>query len=122
MSDRDPGQEGEHEVELLLNRKEIRGVLHYLVRWRGHTSADDEWLLAEELAHCPDRDSERVTEYDAAAPRCRRAHGNAGVSAVPAGGVAATAPAGSRFRLATTVTPAARAESRCWLVLLWWSR
>jgi len=39
----DPGQEGEHEVELLLNRKEIRGVLHYLVRWRGHTSADDEW-------------------------------------------------------------------------------
>ncbi len=28
----DPGQEGEHEVELLLNRKEIRGVLHYLVR------------------------------------------------------------------------------------------
>jgi hypothetical protein len=36
-----PGQEGKHEVELLLNRKEIRGVLHYLVRWRGHTSADN---------------------------------------------------------------------------------
>ncbi len=36
-----PGQEGEHEVELLLNRKEIRGILHYLVRWRGHASADD---------------------------------------------------------------------------------
>ena len=71
----DPGQEGEHEVELLLNRKEIRGVLHYLVRWRGHTSADDEWLRAEALAHCP----ERVAEYDAAAPRRRGSHrGRAG--------------------------------------------
>ncbi len=61
----DPGQEGEHEVELLLNRKEIRWVLHYLVLWLCHISADDEWLWAEELAHC----SERVAEYDAAAPR-----------------------------------------------------
>ncbi len=56
-------------MELLLNRKEIRWVLHYLVRWRGHTSADDEWLRAEELVHCP----ERVAEYDAAAPRRWRA-------------------------------------------------
>jgi hypothetical protein len=75
----DPGQEGDHEVELLLNRKEICGVLHYLVRsqWRagGHTSADDEWLRAEALAHCP----ERVAEYDAAAPRRRGSHrGRAG--------------------------------------------
>ncbi len=38
--------DSESEVELLLNRKEIRGVLHYRVRWRGHTSADDEWLRA----------------------------------------------------------------------------
>ena len=56
----DPGQEGEHEVELLPNRKEIRGVLHYLVRWRSHTSADHEWLRAEELAHCPERVPGRV--------------------------------------------------------------
>jgi hypothetical protein len=40
----DVGQEGEHKVELLLNRTEKRGVARYLVRWRGHTSADDEWL------------------------------------------------------------------------------
>ena len=40
----DAGQEGEHEVELLLNRLTVRGVTRYLVRWRGHTSADDEWL------------------------------------------------------------------------------
>ena len=53
----DPGQEGENEVGLpmLLNRKAIRRVLHYLVRWRGHTSVDDEWLRAEELAHCQER-------------------------------------------------------------------
>jgi hypothetical protein len=65
----DPGQEGEHEVELLLNRKEVRGVTHYLVRWRGHSSAADEWLRAAELGHCP----EKVAEYEAAAPRRRAA-------------------------------------------------
>ncbi len=63
------GQEGEHEVELLLNRKEVRGVTHYLVRWRGHSSAADEWLRATELGHCP----EKVAEYEAAAPRRRAA-------------------------------------------------
>ena len=34
----DAGQEGEHEVGLLLNRRVMRGVTRYLVRWRGHTS------------------------------------------------------------------------------------
>ena len=34
----DAGQEGEHEVELLLNRRTIRGVTRYLVRWRGHAA------------------------------------------------------------------------------------
>jgi hypothetical protein len=63
------GQEGEHEVELLLNRRTVRGVTRYLVRWRGHESADDEWLRLEELAHC----LEKVAEYDAAAPRRRHA-------------------------------------------------
>ena len=98
----DPGQEGEHEVELLLNRREIRGVTRYLVRWRGHTSADDEWLRAEELLHCP----EKVAEYDAAAPR-RRAARRGGLGAVAAPPAAAPArvaappavlipPAGSR--------------------------
>ncbi len=33
----DAGQEGEHGVELLLNRRTVRGVTRYLVRWRGHT-------------------------------------------------------------------------------------
>ena len=61
----DAGQEGEREVELLLNRRTVRGVTRYLVRWRGHASVDNEWLLLEELAHCP----EKVAEYAAAAPR-----------------------------------------------------
>ena len=38
-------------MELLLNRRTVRGVTRYLVRWRGHTSADDEWLREEELVH-----------------------------------------------------------------------
>ena len=98
----DPGQEGEHEVELLLNRREIRGITRYLVRWRGHTSADDEWLRAEELLHCP----EKVAEYDAAAPRRRSARrgGLGAVAAPPAATPARVAvppavlipPAGSR--------------------------
>ena len=87
-------------MELLLNRKEIRGVLHYLVRWRGHTSADDEWLRAEALAHCP----ELVAEYDAAAPRRRGARRGrpACPPAVPEAAVAAASPpvAPTGFRLA----------------------
>jgi len=88
----DPGQEGEHEVELLLNRKIKRGVTRYLVRWRGHTSAADEWLRAEELLHCP----EKVAEYESSpAARPQRA-----VSVAPPQPPAPLlAPAG--FRLAT---------------------
>jgi hypothetical protein len=75
----DPEQEGEHEVELLLNRKTTRGVTRYLVRWRGHTSAADEWLRAEELLHCP----EKVAEYDALR-RAGRRPPPAGAAVVPA--------------------------------------
>ena len=32
----DAGQEGGHEVGLLLNRRLVRCVMRYLVRWRGH--------------------------------------------------------------------------------------
>ena len=73
----DTGQEGEHEVELLLNHQLVHGMLRYLVRWRGYTSADDTGLRLDELGHCP----EKVAEYDAAAPRRRMA---AASPAVPA--------------------------------------
>ena len=53
-----PGAGGrEHKVELLLNRRRVRGVARYL-RWRGHTSGDDEWLREEELLHCSDKVAE----------------------------------------------------------------
>jgi hypothetical protein len=96
----DPGQEGEHEVELLLNRKEVRGVTHYLVRWRGHSSAEDEWLRAADLGHCP----EKVAEYEAAAPRRRAAlRGQVGPrpdTPAPPPGDPAPLRAPSGFRLA----------------------
>ncbi len=73
----DPGQEGEHEVELLLNRKDHLGGTLYLMRWRGHTSAYDEWLRAEELGHC----QEKVAEYDAAARHRRAARARSSAAA-----------------------------------------
>ncbi len=76
-------------MELLLNRRLVRGVTRYLVRWWGHTSADDEWLRAEELAHCP----EKVAEYDTAAPRRRGARRPGPVAALAAPPPAAPAPA-----------------------------
>ena len=110
------GLEGEHEVELLLNRQLVRTVLSsgYLVRWRGYTSAEDSdtWLLLDELALCPGK----VAEYDAAAPRRRTARriarsGCAGPVLVPAppppdavqrhaasGGASTTAPRWAGFR------------------------
>ena len=39
----DAGQEGEHEVELLLNRRQFRSVTQYLVRWRGLSSSAKIW-------------------------------------------------------------------------------
>jgi len=95
----DAGQEGEHEVELLLNRRTVRGVTRYLVRWRGHASADDEWLRLEELAHCP----AKVAEYDAAAPRRRHAARRgaaAPAAALPAVPAPAPLAAPPGFRLA----------------------
>jgi hypothetical protein len=112
----DPGQEGEHEVELLLNRKTKRGVTRYLVQWRGYTSADEAWLRAEELLHCP----EKVAEYDAAAPRrrgARRGGPREGAAAVPAAAAPSAAgaspqwpPPGSGWRR----RPRRRRAGRSW--------
>ena len=116
----DAGQEGEHEVELLLNRRTVRGVTRYLVRWRGHASADDEWLRLEELAHCP----EKVAEYDAAAPR-RRAALRAGPDAAPMPVPAApppapplVAPAGFRLAVQSEVVTGPALVGRS--VLFYW--
>ncbi len=51
----DPGQEGKYEVEQILNRKTIRGRTHYLVQWKGQSSADDSWEPVEHLTTMPVR-------------------------------------------------------------------
>ena len=124
----DAGRAGEHEVELLLNRQLVRGVMHYLVRWRGHTAADDSWLRVEELEHCRDL----VAEYDAAAPRHHarrrgpRAARRGGAAAPPAPGpspaaVVATPPtAPTGFRLASPADVLAGAALVGQAVLYWW--
>ena len=63
----DHGQEGEFEVELLLNKRVVRGRTEYLVRWRGYDAVEDLWEPLEHLANCP----ERVAEFEALAPRRR---------------------------------------------------
>ena len=128
----DAGQEGEHEVELLLNRTEKRGVTRYLVRWRGHTSADDEWLRAEELSHCQDK----VAEYDAAAPRRKAARrGDPGAirppvpadpalaalpppRPIPAGPAPLVSPAGYRLAVAAEVRSGKALVGR-WVLYRW---
>ena len=66
-------------MELLLNRKEVRGVTHYLVRWHGRTSesAFDEWLRAEDLHWSTARRRWRSTRQLPLAPDAARPGGAA---------------------------------------------
>jgi len=128
----DAGQEGEHEVELLLNRKTTRRGTRSLVRWRGHTSADDEWLRAEDLVHC----QEKVAEYDAAAPRRRAARRGESAACpppppaaparaavlpsrlIPAGPAPLVSPAGFRLAVADEVRSGPALVGR-WVLYRW---
>ena len=113
----DAGQEGEHEVEQLLNRRTLRGVTRYLVRWHGHTSADDEWVRVEDLGNCP----VKVAEYEAAALRRRK--GGAVSPRLPApapatGQAMPEPPAGFRLAAVAEVVDGAALVGR--RVLYWW--
>ncbi len=94
-----PGQEGEHEVELLLNRncKEIRGVLHYSRTTSGFLCA---YVGGRRVGSLPGAGG-RVRHCT---PRSRGARRNAGAPAVPAGvavaAVPLVAPAGFQFAAA----------------------
>ncbi len=59
-----PGQEGEYVVKQLLNRQTICCCTHYLVQWQGQDPTADSWEPVEHLTNC----SERIAEYEAAAP------------------------------------------------------
>jgi hypothetical protein len=125
----DAGQDGEHEVELLLNRREISCITHCLVRWRGHSSADDECLRAEDLSHC----QEKVAEYDAAAARRRAAPRPEPAApqvvatapapaAAPLGPRRPAPPAGHGFRLAAPESMSLRRRFWRALPLSAWAR
>jgi hypothetical protein len=95
----DAGQEGKHEVELLLDRKTQWGVMRYLIQWRWHTSADDERLRVEELLHCQENLAE-VAEYEAS-PAARLEHAGAvAAPQPPAAAVSAPLLAPTGFLLA----------------------
>ena len=108
----DPEQEGEHEAKLLLNRRRVRGVARRRVRWRGDTSADDEWLREEEQLH-----RDKVAEYDAAAPSSCDSPGRTAVAAHRRAAAAAAAVTTS-CRAALAVAPAGLSRWRrappCW--------
>ena len=41
----------EWEVEKILNKRKIRGIEKYLVRWKGFTAEHDSWVKKEELGN-----------------------------------------------------------------------
>ena len=41
----------EWEIEKILNKRKIRGVEKYLVRWKGFTAEHDTWEKGEDLGH-----------------------------------------------------------------------
>ena len=112
-------------MELLINRRRVRRVtryLHqYLVRRRGHTSADDEWLREEELAHCREVDVVRVAGTHRLAARSRAAAAVAAAAATScrpaAGGCFGRLPADSSRSPAEVATGPAllgRTVLCCW--------
>ena len=43
--------EEEYEVAAILDSARVRGKLHYLVRWKGYSPAEDTWQPADKLEH-----------------------------------------------------------------------
>ena len=48
------GEEEEFEVSQVLDSGSVRGKLHYLVRWKGYSQSEDEWLPADRLENAKD--------------------------------------------------------------------
>ena len=47
-------EEEEFEVSQILDPGNVRGQLHYLVRWKGYSPSEDQWLPADTLTHAQD--------------------------------------------------------------------
>ena len=41
----------EHEIEAIVNHKMRRGRMHYLVKWKGFPSSENEWMTPAQLRH-----------------------------------------------------------------------
>jgi len=50
----------EWEVEIILNKRKVRGVEKYLVRWKGFTAENDTWEKEEDLENA----KELVDEFE----------------------------------------------------------
>jgi hypothetical protein len=48
-----PDENGEYEVEAIVDHKKQKGKTLYRVRWKGYSAKDDTWLLASDLS-CKD--------------------------------------------------------------------
>ena len=56
----------EWEVEKILNKRKIRGIEKYLVRWKGFTAEHNSWVKQEELGNAKEvlEDFERRMEVE----------------------------------------------------------
>jgi len=61
----------EWEVEKILNKKKIRGVVKYLIRWKGFTAEGDTWERRENLKNT----EELIEEFERGEIEVRRQEG-----------------------------------------------
>ena len=63
----------EWEVEKILNKKKMRGVEKYLVRWKGFTAEEDTWKRRENLKNT----KELIEEFERGGVEIRQQKGEA---------------------------------------------
>jgi len=78
-----PEDDDEYEVELIVGKQTIDGVIMYLIRWKGCGEEDDEWQSADQLQHSPDLiKAFEARIHPAAAPVRKKATTRRGVSKI----------------------------------------
>jgi len=61
----------EWEIEKILNKKKIRGVMKYLIQWKGFTAEEDTWERRENLKNA----EELIEEFERGGVEVRRQEG-----------------------------------------------